>query len=72
MERIFVTVVNMSIAASWVIAAILLVRLILRRAPKVFLCPLGGSWLSALLSGFIQAAGEYMPVRLQGSLQIQE
>ncbi len=36
MERIFVTVVNMSIAASWVIAAILLVRLILRRAPKKY------------------------------------
>lgn len=36
MERIFVTVVNMSIAASWVITAILLVRLILRRAPKKY------------------------------------
>ena len=34
MERVFVTVVNMSIAASWVIAAILLARLIVGRAPK--------------------------------------
>ena len=36
MEHIFLQVLNMSVTASWVIAAVLLLRLVLKRAPKVW------------------------------------
>ena len=36
MHRLFPTICNMSLTASVVIVAVLLVRLLLRRAPKVF------------------------------------
>ncbi len=36
MEAIFISVINMSIAASWVIAAVLAARLLLQRAPKKY------------------------------------
>ncbi len=35
-EQIFITVLNMSITGSYIIAAILLLRLLLRKAPKIF------------------------------------
>lgn len=36
MERVFLTVLNMSLTACWVIAAVVAVRLLLRRAPKKY------------------------------------
>ena len=42
MDRVFSAILGMSVRACWVIAAVLLVRLLLRRAPKWVLCAL---WL---------------------------
>ena len=36
LENVFITVLNMSITGSYIIAAILLLRLILKKAPKIF------------------------------------
>ena len=36
MERFFLQIVNMSITASWIILAVLVLRLLLRRAPKKY------------------------------------
>ncbi len=45
MHRLFPTICNMSLTASVVIVAVLLVRLLLARAPKgIFLRP-GGRWV---------------------------
>ena len=62
--NLFASVVNMSVTASWIIAVVLLARLTLKRAPKIFsyvlwsvvlfrlLCPVSlpspASWLGAL------------------------
>ena len=43
MDAVFVKLVNMSIAASWLILAVILLRLILRKAPK---------WVNVLLWGW--------------------
>lgn len=40
MDKIFVSILNMSIASCIVIAAVLLIRLIFRKAPKAFFCVL--------------------------------
>lgn len=45
MERLFFDVVNLSITASWVIGVVLLLRLVLRPAPKKYVCLL---WLVVL------------------------
>lgn len=42
MEAVFLRVLNMGIAAGWVILGVLLLRLVLRKAPKAFRCAL---WL---------------------------
>lgn len=44
MTELFITVVNMSISAVWVILAVLLLRLLLKKAPK---------WVNVLLWGFV-------------------
>ena len=44
MTELFITVVNMSISAGWVILAVLLLRLLLKKAPK---------WVNVLLWGFV-------------------
>ena len=44
MTELFLRVVNLSIAASWLVLAVLLLRLILRRSPK---------WISMLLWGLV-------------------
>ena len=46
MEQIFVKVLNMSAAASVVIAVVLIFRLLLRRAPKSTPICCGWLWLS--------------------------
>jgi beta-lactamase regulating signal transducer with metallopeptidase domain len=40
MEELFLQIVNMSVAASWFILALILLRLILKKAPKVVTCVL--------------------------------
>lgn len=44
MSKFFLTVVNMSISASWVVFAVLLLRLLLKKAPK---------WITVLLWGIV-------------------
>ncbi|MBQ8381744.1 MAG: hypothetical protein IJX47_00905 [Clostridia bacterium] len=44
MESVFLTVLNMSLTASWIILALFLLRLLLRRAPRWLLCLL---WIPA-------------------------
>ncbi len=44
MTELFITVVNMSISAGWIVLAILLLRLFLKKAPK---------WISVLLWGIV-------------------
>lgn len=36
MEKLFLQVLDLSIAASWVILAVMAARLLLRKAPKVY------------------------------------
>ena len=38
MEKIFLQLLNRSVAASWLILAILLLRIVLRKAPKSLFC----------------------------------
>ena len=52
MDRIFLTVLNMSLTASFVIAVVMLVRTILRRAPKFISYALWAVVLFNLLSPF--------------------
>lgn len=40
MEKIFLTVANMSASATWLLLAVLLLRLILKKAPRRFICAL--------------------------------
>ena len=40
MEKIFLSVVNMSASATWLLLAVLLLRLVLKRAPRRFTCAL--------------------------------
>ena len=44
MSTVFLKIVNMSISASWLILAVLVLRLVLKKAPK---------WVSVLLWGFV-------------------
>ena len=44
MSEFFLKIVNMSISASWLVLAVLLLRLVLKKAPK---------WVSVLLWGFV-------------------
>ena len=48
MDKLFLTVLNMSLTGAFVIAAVCLLRLLLRKAPKIItLLPLGGGRLPA-------------------------
>ena len=44
MSELFVRIINMSISASWLVLAVLLLRLVLKKSPK---------WISVLLWGFV-------------------
>ena len=44
MSEFFLTIVNMSISASWIVLAVLLLRLLLKKAPK---------WITVLLWGIV-------------------
>ena len=44
MSGFFLSIVNMSISASWIVLAVLLLRLLLKKAPK---------WITVLLWGIV-------------------
>jgi beta-lactamase regulating signal transducer with metallopeptidase domain len=44
MNAFFLTIVNMSISASWIVLAVLLLRILLKKAPK---------WITVLLWGIV-------------------
>ena len=44
LSEVFLKIINMSISASWLVLAVLLLRLVLKKAPK---------WISVLLWGFV-------------------
>ena len=44
LSEVFLKIINMSISASWLVLAVVLLRLILKKAPK---------WISVLLWGFV-------------------
>jgi len=44
MAGIFLKIINMSISASWLVLAVLLLRLLLKKAPK---------WINGILWGFV-------------------
>ena len=44
MTELFLKIINMSISASWIVLAVLILRLLLKKAPK---------WVSVLLWGIV-------------------
>ena len=62
MEAIFLKLVNMSITASWLVLAIIVVRLIFKKAPKWILCLLWGLVAFRLICPFsIESAMSLIP-----------
>ena len=60
MSELFLTAVNMSISASWLILAVLLCRLVFKRAPK---------WVNVLLWGIV-AARLLLPFSIESALSL--
>jgi len=60
MSAFFLKIVNMSISASWLVLAVLLLRLILKRSPK---------WISVLLWGLV-AVRLLLPVSFESVLSL--
>lgn len=73
MDKLFIQVLNLSIAGSWMILAVLLLRLILKRAPKATVCAL---WLLVglrlLLPFSVESALSLIPSRQTVSADIVE
>ena len=73
MDKLFIEVLNLSIAGSWMILAVLLLRLILKRAPKALVCAL---WLLVglrlLLPFSVESALSLIPSRQTVSAAIVE
>ena len=64
MDRIFAAVLRASIWANWLVLAVLALRLLLRRAPKGFVCLLWGLVALRLLFPIsIQSPASLMPER---------
>lgn len=62
MSEAFLTIVNMSISASWIVLAVLLLRLLLKRAPKWITVLLWGIAAVRLICPFtIESAISFMP-----------
>ena len=62
MEAVFLKLVNMSITASWLVLAIIVVRLIFKKAPKWILCLLWGLVAFRLICPFsIESAMSLIP-----------
>ncbi len=60
MNDLFIKILNMSITASWLIIAVMVTRLLIRRAPK---------WISCLLWGFVMIRLIF-PFSLESSLSV--
>ena len=60
MSEFFLKIVNMSISASWLVLAVLLLRLILKKAPK---------WVNVLLWGLV-AVRLIFPFSLESALSL--
>ena len=60
MAEVFLKIVNMSISASWIVFAVLLLRLVLKRAPK---------WIPVLLWGIV-AVRLLCPFTLESSVSL--
>ena len=60
MSEVFLKIVNMSFAASWIVLAILLLRLPLKKAPK---------WITVLLWGMV-AVRLICPFSVQSALSL--
>ncbi len=73
MDKLFIQVLNLSIAGSWMILAVLLLRLVLKRAPKAMVCAL---WLLVglrlLLPFSVESALSLIPSRQTVSAAIVE
>ncbi len=73
MDKLFIEILNLSIAASWMILAVLILRLVLKRAPKSLICAL---WLLVglrlLLPFSIESALSLIPSRQTVSAAIAE
>ena len=73
MDKLFIQVLNLSIAGSWMILAVLLLRLVLKRAPKATVCAL---WLLVglrlLLPFSVESALSLIPSRQTVSAAIVE
>ena len=73
MDKLFIQVLNLSIAGAWMILAVLLLRLILKRAPKAMVCAL---WLLVglrlLLPFSVESALSLIPSRQTVSAAIAE
>ncbi len=66
MERLFLQVLNMSVTASWVIVAVLVLRLVLARAPKIWSYALWAVVFFRLLCPFsLESVLSLVPVRAQ-------
>ncbi len=73
MDKLFIELLNLSIAASWMILAVLILRLVLKRAPKSLICAL---WLLVglrlLLPVSVESALSLIPSRRTVSAAIAE
>ncbi len=73
MDKLFIELLNLSIAASWMILAVLVLRLVLKRAPKATVCAL---WLLVgmrlLLPFSVESALSLIPSRRTVSAAIAE
>ena len=73
MDKLFIQVLNLSIAGAWMILAVLILRLVLKRAPKATVC---GLWLLVglrlLLPFSIESALSLIPSRQTVSADIVE
>lgn len=62
MEAVFVQVVNLSIAASWLVLVVMVLRVVFRRAPKWIFCLLWGLVALRLVCPFsIESALSLIP-----------
>lgn len=60
MDALFLKIINMSIAASWLILAVILLRIVLKKAPK---------WINVLLWGIV-AVRLLCPISFESSLSL--
>ena len=62
MNELFLKIINMSISASWLILAVLILRLVLKKAPK---------WVNVLLWGIV-AVRLICPLSFESALSLSQ